>query len=98
MPLTTLVDRLRDMEARGHARRLPNAADRRSHIVVLTAAGLAAHAATGRLFEIAQGAVAAALPGLEAEVRDELRRLRAAVDEARLVGPVSPRRWADRAG
>ena len=98
LPLTTLVDRLRDVEARGHARRLPNAGDRRSHLIVLTAAGLAAHAAAGRLFEIARRAVAAALPGPEAEIRDGLRRLRAAVDEARLVAPVSPRRWADRAG
>jgi DNA-binding MarR family transcriptional regulator len=80
MPLTTLVDRLREVEARGHARRLPNPVDRRSHRVVLTAAGLAAHAAAGRLFEIAHRAVIASLSASEADARDGLRRVRDAVD------------------
>jgi len=93
MPLTTLIDRLREIEARGHARRLPNASDGRSHLVVLTAAGLAAHAAAARLFEIAHRAVIEALPSSEADARRELQRVRAAVDGARVV---SPRRSGDR--
>lgn len=93
MPLTTLVDRLREVEARGHARRLPNLADGRSHLVVLTAAGLAAHAASGRLFEIAHRAVIETLPAAE-DAGEQIRRMRTAVDGALAV---SPRRSADRA-
>jgi DNA-binding MarR family transcriptional regulator len=45
VPLTTAIDHVRAMERRGHARRHPNPADRRSFLVTLTAAGLAAHRA-----------------------------------------------------
>jgi DNA-binding MarR family transcriptional regulator len=104
MPLTTLVDRLREIETRGHARRLPNPADRRSHLVVLTAAGLAAHAAAARQFEVASRAVLEGLPTSESSARDDLRRVRQAVDRAMaggaLVGvppAVSPRPSGGRA-
>jgi len=93
MPLTTVVDRLREVEGRGHTRRLPNPADRRSHHVVLTAAGQAAHAAAGRQFEIAHRAVVTALQEPEADAQAAIRRIRDAIDGALAV---SPRRSADR--
>ena len=37
MPLTTVADHVRAMEGRGHCRRIPNPADGRSHLLVLTA-------------------------------------------------------------
>ncbi len=98
MPLTTLVDRLREVEARGHARRLPNPADRRSHLVVLSAAGLAAHAAANRLFEIAHQAVIQALPEPESDVRRDLAIIRTAIETAlRPALAISLRPSADRA-
>lgn len=92
MPLTTLIDRLRDVEARDHARRLPNPLDGRSHLVVLTAAGLSAHAAAHGLFEIAHRAVSEALPSSEATAKRGLQVVRGAVDAALAV---SPRRSGD---
>lgn len=94
MPLTTLVDRLREVEARGHVRRLPNPRDGRSHLIALTAAGLAAHASAGRLFEIAHRAVIEALPTSEAGAQLGLRGIRTAVERALAV---SPRRSRGRA-
>ncbi len=94
MPLTTLIDRLREVETRGHARRLPNPDDGRSHLVVLTAAGLAAHAAASRVFEVAHRAVVAALPSSEDDAQRELLRVRTAVDRALAL---SPRRSRGRA-
>ena len=102
MPLTTLVDRLREAEARGHARRLPNPADRRSHLVVLSASGLAAHADANRLFERAHRAVVDALPEPESNARGNLGNVRAAIETAietvlDPAPPISPRRSAGRA-
>jgi DNA-binding MarR family transcriptional regulator len=87
IPLTTAVDRLREVEGRGHAGRLPNPADGRSHLVVLTAAGLAAHAVAARRFEIAQRAVIDALPSSEVETRAWLAHVRAAIERALAVSP-----------
>jgi DNA-binding MarR family transcriptional regulator len=39
MPLTTVLFRLRRLERRGHAERIPNPADRRSFLIRLTPAG-----------------------------------------------------------
>ncbi len=62
MPLTTVVDAIRVMEARGHARRIANPRDGRSYLVVLTAEGQRAHAEANRRFEVAYRAFADALP------------------------------------
>ena len=53
MPLTTVVDAIRMMERRRHARRMPNPRDRRSYLVVLTGDGLRAHADAHDRFEVA---------------------------------------------
>ena len=53
MRLTTFIDQLRLIEARDHARRIPNPTDRRSYRVALTGEGLAAHRAATVLFETA---------------------------------------------
>ena len=83
MRLTTFMDQLRLVEARGHARRLPNPADRRSYRVVLTADGLAAHRAANRLFENAYDRFVEALGGGEVRPRQVLRAMRDAADRAR---------------
>lgn len=97
MRLTTCMDQLRVIEARGHARRIPNPTDRRSYRVALTAAGLATHRAAAVLFEAAAERFAAELADNEPAARATLRQMRAAADAARLE-PVSPRRRGDRAG
>lgn len=107
MRLTTFMDRLRTLEGRGHAARSGHPTDRRSYLVVLTAAGLEAHRAANRLFERADAAFRAHLPGREAAGKAALLGIRAAADAARAdVGggvrqkrPVpSPRQPAGRAG
>lgn len=101
MRLTTFVDRLHELERRGHARRVPHPRDRRSYQVVLTAEGLAAHRAANRLFERAAAAFESVLSdhdgahaGLR-QVRDAALRARAALaSESR----ISPRQSVGRAG
>jgi DNA-binding MarR family transcriptional regulator len=83
MRLTTFMDQLRVVEVRGHARRVPNARDRRSYRVVLTADGLAAHRAANRLFESAYDAFVEELGGGEVRPRQVLRAMREAADRAR---------------
>ena len=97
MRLTTFIDQLRVVEARGHARRVPHPTDRRSYRVVLTAAGLAAHRAAGSLFEAAAERFARELRGGEEAASAALRAMRAAADAARLE-PASLRRRVGRAG
>ena len=97
MRLTTCVDQLRLVESRGHARRIPNAADRRSYRVTLTAEGRATHRAAAVLFEAAAERFAAELGGGEREASGTLRQMRAAADAARLE-PVSLRRRGDPGG
>ena len=84
MRLTTFMDQLRLVEARGHARRLPNPGDQRSYRVVLTADGLAAHRAANRLFERAYDGFVEALDGGEVRPRQVLRAMREAADRARI--------------
>jgi DNA-binding MarR family transcriptional regulator len=84
MRLTTFMDQLHVIEERGHARRLPNPRDRRSHLVTLTATGLEAHRAANRLFEAAYDRFSAALGVDEGPSRRALRRVRAAAEEAAL--------------
>ena len=64
MPLTTVVDAIRTMERRGHARRMPNPRDRRSYLVVLTGDGLRAHADAHDRFDVAYQAFVAELAKL----------------------------------
>jgi DNA-binding MarR family transcriptional regulator len=110
MRLTTFVDRLREVERRGHARRIEHPTDGRSYLVVLTAEGLAAHRAANLLFERAAAAVAIEVAD-EREARSALLAIRAAADRARhglansparprdpIGSGVSPRRSGDPAG
>ncbi len=82
MRLTTFMDQLRVMEARGHARRVDNPTDRRSYRVVLTAAGLEAHLAANRLFEEAYQAFIRRLPDGVASAKEGLLVVREAAEAA----------------
>jgi MarR family transcriptional regulator, temperature-dependent positive regulator of motility len=84
MPLTTVVDAIRVMERRGHARRMANPRDGRSYLVVLTGEGLRAHAEANRRFEVAYRAFAAALPDGEEATRRQVAGLLAAAERALL--------------
>jgi DNA-binding MarR family transcriptional regulator len=70
------------MESRGHARRIPNPADGRSYLLVLTASGRKAHRDTNRSFEVVHSALSAALPGGDREARRDLAKLLDAVAKA----------------
>ncbi|MBI2780198.1 MAG: hypothetical protein HYX55_00185 [Chloroflexi bacterium] len=100
MRLTTFMDQLRLLEARGHARRIDHPTDGRSYRVVLTAAGRDAHRTANRRFEDAARAFRANLPDGEAAAKAGLLAVRTAADAAmsRLAGNPSPRRLAGRAG
>ena len=82
MPLTTLMDRLREIEARGHSRRLPNPLDGRSYRVTLGVDGQAAHRAANRDFEKAVALVRECLAGEEPAARAAIRALGGAVEAA----------------
>jgi DNA-binding MarR family transcriptional regulator len=82
--LTTFMDHLRAIEARGHARRVPHPTDGRSYRIVLTAEGLAAHRAANQRFERAYASFVDALAGGEVRPRQVLRALRDAADRARV--------------
>jgi DNA-binding MarR family transcriptional regulator len=62
VPFTTLAHAAGRLVARGDAERVPNARDRRSHLVALTAQGEARAAAAGPALEAALAALATALP------------------------------------
>ena len=83
MPLTTVMDHVRTLADRGHARRIPHPHDGRSYLVVLTAEGLAAHRDANRRFERAYRAFAAALPDGEATAKAALAEVRGAAERAR---------------
>jgi len=82
MRLTTFVDRIREIERRGHARRIAHPTDGRSYRVVLSADGLAAHRAANRLFERAHASFDAELARSQAEAKVVVVELRAAADRA----------------
>jgi DNA-binding MarR family transcriptional regulator len=102
MRLTTFIDQLRMVEARGHARRIPHPTDGRSYRVTLTADGLAAHRVAAALFETVANRFAGELGEAEQGANAVLRAMRAAADAARAqpsadaaqLEPVSPRRRA----
>jgi DNA-binding MarR family transcriptional regulator len=111
MRLTTFVDRLREIEGRGHARRLPHPTDGRSYRVVLTTPGLAAHRAANAQFERAYTAFEVALARDQASAKAALLEIRDAANRASMAlahlpaaasvavpmrSPVSPRRSAGR--
>jgi len=100
MRLTTFMDQLRLLEARGHARRVDHPTDGRSYRVVLTAAGREAHRTANRRFEDAARALRERLPDGEAAAKAGLLTVRMAADAAiaGLAGTPSPRRLAGRAG
>ncbi len=108
MRLTTFTDQLRQLERRGHARRLPHPTDGRSYRVALSSEGLAVHRAANRLFERAYAAFETEL-GDEADaaaalarVREAALRARAGLAGSRAGGPsavgVSPPLFAGHAG
>jgi DNA-binding MarR family transcriptional regulator len=82
MPLTTVVDAIRTMERRGHARRIPNARDGRSYLVVLTGDGLRAHREAHDRFMVAYGAFVGELPRGEAAAQHEVADLLGAAERA----------------
>ena len=82
MPLTTVVDAIRTMEVRGHARRIPNPRDRRSYLVVLTGDGLRAHAEAHDRFEVGYQAFLAQLPHGEAVAQAAVATLLGAAERA----------------
>ena len=98
MRLTTLLDQLRLIEDRGHARRLRHPRDGRSYLVALTGTGLEAHRAANRQFEAAYSAFTASLQGGEAAAKRALGLVRDAADAALARESVSPRQPAGRAG
>jgi DNA-binding MarR family transcriptional regulator len=89
MPLTTVVDAIRAMERRGHARRIANPRDGRSYLVVLTGEGLRAHAEANRRFEVAYRAFADALPDGESATRRQVAGLLAAAEQATVATTVA---------
>lgn len=98
MPLTTVVDQLRAIEARGDAARLAHPTDRRSYRIVLTAAGREAHGAANAGFEAAHGAFVAGLPAGEERARLGLGDIRLAAERAAGELPASRRRPVGRGG
>ena len=82
MPLTTAMDHIARLEARGHARRTVSASDRRATLVSLTAGGLAAHRAANYSFERAYEDFLAELRLNEMDATKTLVNLREAVEEA----------------
>jgi DNA-binding MarR family transcriptional regulator len=96
MPLTTVVDAIRTMERRRHARRMPNPRDRRSYLVVLTGDGLRAHADAHDRFEVAYRAFVAELEEGEPDARRHVAELLLAAERAsgsmRPAEPVPPSR------
>jgi DNA-binding MarR family transcriptional regulator len=81
MPLTTVLFRLRRLEKRGHAERIPNAADRRSFLIRLTPAGQRLLRKARPLFRAYAEAVEARLGGpAVAAAREHLGELRESID------------------
>jgi len=82
VPKTTVMEYVRLMEERGHARRITNPRDGRSYKLVLTASGLSAHRQAHDRFEVAYRSFLAAFPGDVTRAQARLTRLRTAVTAA----------------
>jgi DNA-binding MarR family transcriptional regulator len=87
MPPTSMSHFVRAMLERGHAERAPLPEDRRSYRIVLTEAGLRAHAASSRAFQEANDRFVGALAVDEEDAREILRAIgrAAAVGRGRLM-------------
>lgn len=79
-PTTTVSSYVKRFERRGHVTRIPNAEDRRSYRLRLTATGREAHRAAGELFAPTLAAVEEVLGSETAEMHQQLLRLRQIVD------------------
>jgi len=75
MPVTTTLDYVRAMSARGHVTRTRNPADGRSYLVLLNAEGLGAHRRTNAAWNVAVARLEGALSKPVAEVREALHAL-----------------------
>jgi DNA-binding MarR family transcriptional regulator len=80
---TTVSSYVKRFEARGHVKREPNPADRRSYRIKLTPAGRRAHRAAAKRFMPVRREVEEGLATRLDEVRDALVALRAALDAVR---------------
>jgi DNA-binding MarR family transcriptional regulator len=75
MPATTVSAALRRVTARGHVERMPHSDDRRSYLVGLSDAGVAAHAEAASSFRTVARRVSDALGEDETAQRAALQRL-----------------------
>ena len=82
-PPTTVSSYVKRFEARGHVKREPNPADRRSYRIKLTPAGRRAYRSAAAKFVPLRTAVARRLGDREDEVREALVTLRTVLDELR---------------
>ncbi len=82
MPKTTVMERVRAMDERGHVRRMTNPRDGRSYQLILTGAGLAAHRQSHGRFEEAYRAFIREFGGNESRAQARLAQIRAAVTAA----------------
>ncbi len=78
-PLTTLLDYLHSMEARGHLRREPHPRDGRARRLSLTLAGATAQRQTNEAWEVMRIRLEAALRVPQATIREALQALDDAV-------------------
>jgi MarR family transcriptional regulator, organic hydroperoxide resistance regulator len=91
MPPTSMSHFVKAMRERGHAERAPTPEDRRSYRIVLTDAGLHAHAASSVAFQEANDCFIRALTVDEEDARATLRAIgrAAAVGRERLIADAS---------
>ena len=75
MPPTSMSHFVRAMLERGHAERAPSPEDRRSYRIVLTDAGLRAHASSSIAFQEANDRFVSALTADEEDARTTLRAI-----------------------
>lgn len=80
MPLTTVLDYVRAMDARGHLRRNPHPRDGRAQQLSLTMAGTTAHRRTNAAWEVMRIKLEGALP---VPIKDVRRALHALDDATR---------------
>jgi len=89
MPKTTVMERVRIMEERGHVRRIAHPNDGRSYRLVLSATGLAAHRRSHELFDAGYQTFIREFGGDPDRTEAQLVRLRSAVVAARRRSRVS---------
>lgn len=82
MPVTTVLDQLKEMESRSHIQRSPNPRDGRSYLVSLTRSGLQVHRQAGDDFNEAMDRISKHLRVDESQIRHTLDALGEATDAA----------------